>query len=71
MTKRVHLELRTRLWQQKLTITSAACKAGIRRERLSAILNGRIGPRARDRRLISRALGVSVAEVFPGVRRRQ
>ena len=48
------------------TIVRLAGQTGLRRERISRILNGRIPPSERDRKLIAEALGESPRVLFGG-----
>ena len=58
------LPLRTELWRRRMTVTALSRVTGLRRERLSRILNCRLKPRQRDRRLISRCLGLPMVKLF-------
>lgn len=63
--RKTNVTLRMTLWRRGLTITRAAKLIGMRRERLSLIINGHLRPRARERRKIARTLGVPIRRLFP------
>lgn len=62
--------LKLTLLERGLTQCELARLAGMKPAKVSRIIRGRIKAKARDRRVIARALGMPRAKLFPGMRRR-
>ena len=65
------VQLKIRLFEQRISQNSLARATGISRIRLSRLMQGHTKPRARERRLIADALGVREDEIFPNRRNRK